>query len=94
MTHKSGQVELPLPHTEHRTTSRDYHSSAKNARVTHLQMFSVFPWKLHKRKYVAAAMHPEGTEGGQFDLLVGRESHHSDLNEASFTKHFTLVNYY
>lgn len=57
-------------------------------------MFSVFPMEAPQQKQAASAMHPEGTERGQFDPPVGRESHHSDLNEASFPKHFTLVNYY
>lgn len=48
MTHKSGQVELPLLHTGSSTTmSRDYHSSDRNVRGTRSQM--LFLRKLHSK---------------------------------------------
>ena len=80
MTHKSGQVKLPLLHTERSaTTSKDYQRNDRNTREAHLQTFSDFLQKLHsKRERFTAAMPPAGVERGKLDPPVGTESHASD----------------
>lgn len=51
MTHKSGQVKLPLPHTEcGATTSKDYQRNDRNTQETHLQTFSDFLRKLRSKR--------------------------------------------
>lgn len=50
-THKSGQVKLPPPHTEHSATMRgDYQGNDRNTRETHLQTFSDFLQKLRSKR--------------------------------------------
>lgn len=79
MTHKSGQVELPLPHTEcSATTHKDYQRNDRNTQEMPLQMFSGFLWKLHSKREIHTTMPPAATKGGKLDPPAGMGSRTSD----------------
>lgn len=98
MTHKSGQVKLPLPCTKcSPTTSKDYQRNDRNMREMRSQTFSDFLWNLHGKKKKETYLQPQGpqqTEKEESWVTLWTHNCGNYWNEASSQKHFTFVCYY
>lgn len=96
MTHKSGQVKLPLPCTKcSTTTSKDYQRNDRNMQEMHLQTFSDFLQNLHskKKERYLQPQGPQQTGKGESWATLWAHNCGNDWNGASSQKHFTFVCY-